>query len=276
MTHRLLILGGTGFLGKEITRLALATGWEMLSLSRHSSPPADVTDLSSLQAIAQDFAPSHVIHCASASGFIAEDRLASYRAIYAGGAKHVARAFPKAHLLFTSSTSVYAQNDGSIVTETSDCQASAATTRALIEAENAILTSQGTVARLSGIYGHRYGGRSYLLKQLLGGTASIDGSGERFLNHIHHTDAARACLHLLKHNHRGIYNVSETRSMSQRESYESLCEHFNLPLPPRAESMIRKRGISNKRVDNTKLRTTGFHFLHPQFIYEAHSLARKL
>ena len=57
-----------------------------------------------------------VIHCASSGGGDAE----AYREIYLNGGRHLLETFPKARVLFTSSTSVYAQRDGSRVTEESE------------------------------------------------------------------------------------------------------------------------------------------------------------
>ena len=103
----------------------------------------------------------------------------AYREIYLNGARHLLETFPKARVLFTSSTSVYAQRDGSRVTEESETKPLRETSRILLEVEKLILEKGGTIARLAGIYGPR---RSALLSKFLNGTATIDPNNDRFVN----------------------------------------------------------------------------------------------
>ena len=67
-----------------------------------------------------------------------------------------------------------------------------------MEAERIALDANGSVARLSGIYGP---GRSYLLKRYLEGNSQIDGfssdSSGRWINQIHRDDAAQAIAHII-------------------------------------------------------------------------------
>ncbi len=96
-------------------------------------------------------------------------------------------------LIFTGSTSVYAQVDGTWVNETSETKPDRETGRILLEAERIALASGGFVARLSGLYGP---GRSVLMRRFLSGEAMIEGDGLRWINQIHRDDAARAIVHL--------------------------------------------------------------------------------
>ena len=66
-------------------------------------------------------------------------------------------------LLFTSSTSVYSQRDGSWVTEESETKPARETGRILLETEKLVLERGGMVARLAGIYGP---GRSAVAEQV--------------------------------------------------------------------------------------------------------------
>ena len=86
--------------------------------------------------------------------------------IYLDGARNLLETFPGSKLLFTSSTSVYAQRDGSWVTEESDAKPMRETSRVLLETERLVLADAGIVARLAGIYGP---GRSALLNKFLNG-----------------------------------------------------------------------------------------------------------
>ncbi|NIP92013.1 MAG: SDR family NAD(P)-dependent oxidoreductase, partial [Akkermansiaceae bacterium] len=60
----------------------------------------------------------------------------AYRAVFLQGARHLLEIFPDAHLLFVSSTSVYGQTDGSLVTEESPTEPDRETSRILLEAES--------------------------------------------------------------------------------------------------------------------------------------------
>ena len=97
--------------------------------------------------------------------------------------------FPGVPLLLVSSSSVYAQTDGGVVTEESPTQPDRETGKLLLQAEQQVLVAGGIVARLAGIYGP---GRSVILKRFLNGEAVIEDDGRRFLNQIHRDDAAAA------------------------------------------------------------------------------------
>src|ERR1043166_6173175 len=124
-----IVIAGCGFVGLAAARVFHAAGWDVLGLT-HSPESAealkgepfpvaacDISDAGALRVIAARFggAPDAVIHCAS-SGRGGAD---AYRSVYLEGARNLLDAFAPARLLFTSSTSVYAQTDGAIVTEES-------------------------------------------------------------------------------------------------------------------------------------------------------------
>src|SRR4029077_9380984 len=131
-----------------------------------------------------------VIHCASSRGGDAE----AYRRGSPDCAHHLLETFPQAKMLFTSSTSVYAQRDSSWVTEESETKPLRETSRILLEVEKLILEKGGIVARLAGIYGP---GRSALLTKFVNGTATIAPSNDRFVNQVHRDDIASALFLLL-------------------------------------------------------------------------------
>jgi nucleoside-diphosphate-sugar epimerase len=206
-------------------------------------------------------APDTVIHCASSNRGGAE----AYRKVYLEGCSHLQQCFPAARILFTSSSSVYPQTDGSVVLEESDASPDRETSRLLREAEDLVLSRGGCVARLAGIYGP---GRSFVLKNFLEGTASIEGNhGDgRCLNQIHREDAAAALVHLVTTRQQGIFNVVDEVPMTQRECFTALARRFNKPLPPVAEpDMNRKRAWTNKRLSNSKLRATGWAPRYPSY-----------
>ena len=120
--------------------------------------------------------------------------------------------------------------------------------------------------RLAGIYGP---GRSALLTRFLNGTATIDPENDRFVNQVHRDDIASAVFLLLDRKPQTraqIYNVVDDEPILQSECYRWLARRLNRPLPPIGQSQQpRKRGDTNKRVSNAKLRQLGWAPQYPTF-----------
>ncbi len=274
-----LLIAGCGYVGTSLARIALEHSWKVTAWTFSSESargleaaqiPATICDLSdatSVNAAAADMeTPTAVVHCAS-SGRGGAD---AYRAVYFNGMRNLIARFPHSHLIFTSSTSVYAQTDGSEVVESSEANPPRETGNWLRQAEDETLDSRGTVVRLAGIYGP---GRSVLLKRLISDAATLDGDGSKFVNQIHRDDAARALWHVAAHGLKGeIFNAADSAPMSQLEIYETLCAAMQKPLPPSAPpDLNRKRGWTNKRVSNAKLIQTGWQPGFPRFVDWAQS-----
>ncbi len=275
---RTLVIAGNGYLGQQVGGDAVSADWKTVPLSRSPDPGSiacDITDRDALARLRDSLgtAPDAVVHCAS-SGRGGPD---AYRAIFLDGTRLLLDTFPEALLLFVSSTSVYGQTDGSLVTETSPAEPDRETSRILLEAEALALEHQGIVTRLAGIYGP---GRSVILKRFLDGTAAIEDDGRRFLNQIHRDDAADAILHLLGQDptpRSEMFNVSDSTPLRQAECYQTLTKLFDLPLPPtRPRNLNRKRAWTHKAVSNAKLLATGWSPAHPSFLDTAHEIAGTL
>ena len=285
-----LLLLGHGYLGQAISREFLAAGWDVTAISRHGDAssipnsefripnfqqlPCDITSPSDVAALAARISsPDLLLHCAS-SGRGGAD---AYRSVYLEGCRHLLDAFPGIPLIFTSSTSVYAQIDGSEVTEESPAEPDRDTGKILRETEDLVLAHGGLVARLSGIYGP---GRSVILKKFLSGEAVIEEDGRRFLNQIHRDDAAPALLRLasqISNLKSQIFNLSDSRPLTQLECYTGLARLFSKHLPPSGpRDLNRKRGWTHKRVSNAKLRATGWEPRYPCFLDAAAAIAPTL
>jgi nucleoside-diphosphate-sugar epimerase len=132
--------------------------------------------------------------------------------------------------------------------------------------ENLILGKGGIVARLAGIYGPQ---RSALLSKFLSGTATIDPNNDRFVNQVHRDDIASALFLLLNREPQETaqsYNVVNDKPILESECYGWLSQRLNRPLPPiRKSEQARKRGDTNKRVSNAKLRSSGWTPQYPTF-----------
>ena len=260
-----IVFAGCGFLGEAAALLFLKSGWDVTGLTHRQESadalrirgiPADVIDLTdsdSVQNVADLLGPADVVVHAASSGRGGED---AYRSVYRDGMAHLAEAFPNAFLIFTGSTSVYAQVTSEAVSEDSPTQPDRNTGKILLEAENIALLQNGAVARLAGIYGP---GRSVLLRKFLDGTACIEGDGQRIINQIHRDDAASALLALAVSGSPGIHNIVDDGPASQITVYQWIADALGRPLPPSGErDLNRKRGWTSKRVSNARMRSLGW------------------
>jgi len=268
---RRVLIAGCGYVGTAAADLFDAGGW-LVEGWTHSTVSAakllekpypvttvDFTDRHQVNAHSQNF--DLVVHCASTRGGDAE----SYRRTYVEGLTNLADRFVGSTLLFTSSTSVYAQQNGEPVTETSPAEPTHEKGQLLREAESLVLTRGGVVARLAGIHGP---GRSAILTRFLTGEALLDPENNRVMNHIHRDDAAAALVLLadMPAAADAIYNVVDDSPILRSECYDWLTKRIGRQ--PQAKGKIAaggKRGRSSKRVSNAKLRACGWAPRYPSF-----------
>ena len=266
-----ILIAGCGYVGQAAADLLHTAGWAVEGWTRSAESaanlsakpyPVRVVDVSQADQVAECAGMfDALVLCASSSGGDAQ----MYRKVYRDGARNLLETFRGSKLLFTSSTSVYAQHHGSWVTEESETEPMRETSRILLETERLVLAAGGIVSRLAGIYGP---GRSALLKRFLNGSAMIDPENDRFVNQVHRDDIAAALFLLLSQQAQGaqIYDVVDDQPILQSECYRWLAQRLNRPLPPVGRStQERKRGDSNKRVSNAKLRALGWTPRYPKF-----------
>jgi nucleoside-diphosphate-sugar epimerase len=278
---RVLIVG-CGYVGLPLGAALAARGNEVFGLRRAPwSPPGP--ESGAIQPLAGDITRPEdlarlptgydwVVNCASSSG----GGPAEYRSLYVQGTRNLLdwlAARPPGKFVYTSSTAVYGQNDGSLVDETAPTEPLAPTARVLVEAEKVLLEAArqrsfpAIIARLAGIYGP---GRGYWFKQYLSGAAPLEGGGGRILNMIHRDDVVGALIAALDQGRPGeIYNVVDDEPVTQLAFFQGLSAALGRALPPPAPQepgAARKRAPANKRVSNRKLKTElGYLFKYPTF-----------
>jgi nucleoside-diphosphate-sugar epimerase len=273
---RVLIVG-CGYVGLPLGVELVRQGHDVFGL-RRSAPGelrtagitpliADITRPETLVNLPRHF--DWVVNCAASGGGSAED----YQGLYLDGNRNLlawlADAPPK-KFIYTSSTSVYAQDDGSMVTEQSPAQPAATTGKVLVETEKLLLAAArqkfpAVILRVAGIYGP---GRGHAFKQFLAGEVHIEGDGSRFLNMIHRDDLIGVIISALERGAPGeIYNAVDDEPVAHMQFFQWLAEQLQRPLPPKAGAgAARKRGVTNKRVSNAKLRAElKYEFKFPDF-----------
>jgi nucleoside-diphosphate-sugar epimerase len=281
---RVLIIGA-GYIGLPLGAELARRGHDVSALRRDKSAAdllraanlnpltADITQSAQLAELPRDF--DWVVNCVASGGGGAED----YRRIYVQGMRNVldwlvpGRDAGAPRFVYTSSTSVYGQNDGSIVDEKSPTEPAAETARVLLEAEKELIIASrekkfpAMILRVAGIYGPD---RGHWFQQFLRGEARIEGTGGRFLNMIHRDDVIGCIIAALERGHGGdIYNAADDEPVTQFNFFSWLAAGLHKPMPVSVAENIdapRKRGITNKQVSNTKLKTAlGYRFKYPTF-----------
>jgi nucleoside-diphosphate-sugar epimerase len=206
-----------------------------------------------------------VVVVATAAG---ERTEAAYRSAYVDATGNVLDALERdgvspRRILFVSSTAVYGDFDGALVTEESPAESTAPTARLVREAEQVLLgrSDHGTVLRLSGIYGP---GRTRLIDQVRSGEAVLPAEPQ-WTNRIHRDDAAAAIVHLVTAVARPapVYLGSDELPVDLGEVLQFLAAELGLPEPPRGEVSPTRGGA--RRVDSGLLRSTGFSFTYPTY-----------
>jgi nucleoside-diphosphate-sugar epimerase len=278
---RVLIIG-CGYVGTALGRELAVQGHEVHGLTRSGSRDAELQaagirpvrgDLAALEAL--PVGPPDldwVVNCAAPAGGSPQD----YETLYLEGNRRLVRwllSKPPTRLLYTSSTGVYGQDDGSEVDESSPTEPATATGRILVAAENLLRatadagTIPAVILRVAGIYGP---GRGYWLRQFLAGEARLEGRGERVLNMIHRDDVVGAVQCALVRGLPGrVYNATDHEPVAQIDLFRWLATELGRPLPaaaPPDDTGGRRRGATHKRVLNHRLtRELGYQFRFPTF-----------
>jgi nucleoside-diphosphate-sugar epimerase len=276
-----VLIVGCGYVGLPLGKELVRRGHEVSGLRRSvlaeaelqaagiTPLHADITQPETLAKLPRDF--DWVVNCAASGGGADE-----YRKIYLEGNRNLAAwldGSPLKKFVYTSSTSVYGQNDGSFVTEKSPVEPEAETSKILVEAEKLLLSAvaerqfPAVILRVAGIYGP---GRGHFFKSFLRGEARIEGDGSRFLNMIHREDLIGVIIAALETGKPGeIFNAADSEPVSQLNFFEWLAAELKRPVPlkiPADAEVWRKRGLTNKRVSNAKLRSTlKYEFQFPDF-----------
>ena len=157
--------------------------------------------------------------------------------------------------------------------ETSPTEPAAETAKVLVETEKLLLSAvadrkvPAVILRVAGIYGPD---RGHGLRQFLKNEACLEGDGSRFLNMIHRDDVVGVIIAGLKNGRPGeIYNAVDDEPVSQANFFHWLAAavgKYPPPSVPEKPDENRKRGVTNKRVLNRKLKMElGYQFKYPNF-----------
>ena len=236
---RIAVLG-CGYVGAAFARQAKAAGHDVLGVVRSVDSrdrlraeglAAEACDLFAGDWSALPAAFDVVVYAASTGGGGPE----AYALAYDTGVRRAlawARTVGANRFLFTSSTGVYRQDDGSVVDEDAPV-GGAPTADAILAGERAVLESglpYARVLRFGGLYGP---GRHHLLDQLRRGELVIGGRVDHFINYLHRDDAASALLRACTVGRPGprVYNVGDGQPITKQALAVWLAKRLRLGPP---------------------------------------------
>ncbi len=191
-----------------------------------------------------------------------EDGPAAYRMIYVEAQQRLLASFAAdrpTRWVYTGSTGVYGQSDGSLVKESSPTEPGTETGAVLVQAERMLLeAAQGgfpsVILRIAGIYGP---GRLHLLHAFVANQVRIGGKGQRHLNMVHRDDVVGAVLAALRNGRAGeVYNVVDGEPVTEIHFYTWLSETLGKwvpPFGPTETDPARARGLADRRISNRRL-----------------------
>jgi nucleoside-diphosphate-sugar epimerase len=218
LTSRDLLVIGAGHLGRRIIRswMSGAAGAAVLAETASSARHAPLKELGASVRLRSDPPPepfANVVFCVPPS--VVSD--------YASEATRAVGLWDgTGRLVMTSSTAVYAEQDGGECDE----QAPTAKTdraRRLLRGEAPLLAAGGIVIRLAGLYGRERGPHRVFLRR---GTSPRFGDG--LLNLIHLDDAAALCIAALQRGRPGSTYLGSDGSPTTRERLTGLAAESGL------------------------------------------------
>jgi len=268
-----VLIAGCGYVGRALAGMMAADGHDVWGMRRNPAalPPgvhplaADLRDLASLDALPP------ALDCVAYTATADESTDEAYRAAYVDGPRNLLAALARAgqrprRVVFTSSTSVYAQHDGEWVDEDSPTEPASFTGRRMLEGERVFLGGPfpATALRLGGIYGP---GRASLVEKVRAGQA-VCAPGSSWSNRIHRDDAAGALRHVFALEDAAPVYLCVDREPADLCSIQRwLAQRLGAAEPRVATdpSNAPGRTRSNKRCSSARLAASGYAFRHPTF-----------
>jgi len=259
-----VLIAGCGDLGSELAKRLSIDGYEVYGL-RYSNKPlpdniqliqADVTELSSLGKLAE-MRPQFLVYCVAANAQTDE----SYKAHYLDGLRHVLSVLDKTklqHVFFVSSTRVYGQAGDEILDEFTPAIAADFGGERLLQAEALLHGINGTVLRLSGIYGP---GRTRMLQ--LATSPQAWPAQNTWTNRIHRDDAAAFIAYLIgeyKEPLAPCYIVTDSSPVSQHEVLGWIAKQKGIQFVATEQPVA-----GGKRLSNQLMLGTGFKLRYPDY-----------
>lgn len=167
-------------------------------------------------------------------------------------------------VLYTSSTSVYGNQKGALVEETSSRIPLSETSKILSEVEDVFLSCANPkvevcILRLGGIYGPK---RTLEDRAIKMSKKNLLGCGQEATNHIHLEDITDAIEFSIKNRLKGVYNLVNDAHPNRKQLYDHICARLKIS-PPNWECEDSARRVTDVIVSNKKIKQCGYTFKYP-------------
>ena len=271
MTAARRLIIGCGYVGRRVAQKWIERGDTVSALTRSAEHArqlrelgvqpvlGDVTDTATLANLPDAETVLYAVGFDRASGHALRD-------VSVGGLRNVLESVVSSapRFIYVSSTSVYAQQAGEWVVETSPCEPATDNGCICLEAEGLVRqffpksdgpeTSGGIILRLAGIYGP---GRLIARLEALKRGEPLPGNPDAWLNLIHVDDAVAAILAATERGPTGeTYLVCDDAPPTRRDYYARLAKLVGVPAPSMTMGSPNDASSAglNKRCSNRRLR----------------------
>ncbi len=267
-----VLVAGCGWLGAEIARRAAARGDRVTAVRRELSRAAALRD-AGVELVAADLSvpgaaerlprADAIVACQAAAG----DGQDAYRAAYLGVNQVLLAAASRwgARFVYTGSTSVFGQRDGSTLDEEAQPSPATASAEVLLQAEALVLSAAATgvdarLIRLSGLYGPE---RVGILERVRSGRLALGAADDVWMNFCHRDDAAELVLAALARGERGaVYHGSDAVPARRRDVVSWITQALGM-LPHRDD--VPWSGPNRRIVSDRTRRSLGVTLVYPSF-----------
>lgn len=274
---RHVLVAGCGWLGSAVARALAARGDRVTGIRRDAGRAEALRalgveplalDLTAPGAAARLPGVDAVVACQSSAADTAE----AYRAAYVDATAallQAARTGGAGAFVYTGSTGVFGQRDGSDVDEATPPAPASPTAEVLVAAERLVLAapaSHGVPAqllRLSGLYGP---GRSGTVDRVRRGALALGPGDDAFMNFCHLDDAVAFVLAALDRGRPGAtWHGSDAAPPRRREVVEWLAARLGIPPPRLPPGAAPPPGPSRRILSARTRRELGVALRYPTF-----------
>jgi nucleoside-diphosphate-sugar epimerase len=240
-----VLVAGCGWLGTAVALRLLARGDRVTGIRADPGRAAALGELG-IEPLALDLADPAAadrippgVEAILALQAAREGAAESYRRAYVQANATLLRAARRLRvkaLVYTGSTGIFAQRDGSDVDEATPPEPGAGSGAVLAEAERLLLSAArdgvpARIVRLSGLYGP---GRVWVIDRVRSGAMALGPGDGAWMNSCHRDDAAAAVIAALDRGRDGaVYHATDALPMRRREVIRHVAARLGIP-PPEA------------------------------------------
>jgi UDP-glucose 4-epimerase len=249
---RVLITGGTGFIGRRLVRSLMESGTEVTVLDRRPFPDQGVlsvtADICDESALSRAVTPGTeaIVHLAAVTSVVesTKDPAGTYRTNVAATASllEIARASGVGTFLFASTNAVVGNVGDAVITERSPMRpltpygATKAAVEMMLSCYASVYGMTACALRFSNVYGPGMAEKDSFIPRLMraardGKGVQVRGDGSMLRDVIHVDDIVSGILAVWRSGHTGPVILGSGRSVSVNDMVEAARSVTGAPLP---------------------------------------------